>query len=699
MTQLHLLTQFNELFDNIKKLLNIYNYNLRNELFEKEPNETNEQAYRRGETIFDRCYDDLENLTTIIEQESNIVEFFEICKQNKSKLIDKKNEIINKLLRIKKNDVSREEYLNLRDFWNNYREETPDVKNRRECEEMLEEMKEREQNIERIKQDIVNEKTDLLNVKKDLEEKINQAKKEKNEFNIREEFNKVMNDFVKKNDFDQQNQFMETKCQQFNETMNEVKEQQNTIYIDQLKLQDKVEKNETLMKEEFNNVTNNFVKKSDIPQTLKETKNIININHFKQLEEWSGLKCGDILFDSNVDNWNVNTSILNDKIIGKKQLIFIVEHSDNEIFGYYFNTQIIEKYNERMETDNKSFQFNLQSKNNRLQSSMQFEINDLQNGGIQLYERNNNILISLGNIHLHKENDNNNSTCQQNENYFNYHEIPNALCGQLWENKYFTTKRILVIQMKTREKDETKELLSKIQDLELTMKNNSDETQQLSTKIQQLQNQNKQIDDRQRQMNFEMMKQNMSNNWKQIEEWTKLKFGEILFDSDVDNWSEKSSVFNVRIIGKTRLTFLIEDEDGEIYGYYFNTQIIENYGNCIETDNQTFHFNLRSQNNRLNQPMKFEIKDSKNGGIILYGKSNQHLISLGDIHLNKLNKKNQSYCVQNYVEEYNNIYNYNYNFNQIYVNQNDKFFYSNIRNVLCGKYNFIPKRILVIQME
>ena len=90
MTKLQILTQFNELFDNIKKLLNIYNYNLRNELFEIEPNETNEQAYRRGETIFDRCYEDLENLTTIIEQEQNIIDFFEICKQNKSKLIDKK---------------------------------------------------------------------------------------------------------------------------------------------------------------------------------------------------------------------------------------------------------------------------------------------------------------------------------------------------------------------------------------------------------------------------------------------------------------------------------------------------------------------------------------------------------------------------------------------------------------------------------
>jgi hypothetical protein len=40
------------------------------------------------------------------------------------KLIEEKNEIINKLLRIKKNKVTKEEYYNLRDFWNNKREET-----------------------------------------------------------------------------------------------------------------------------------------------------------------------------------------------------------------------------------------------------------------------------------------------------------------------------------------------------------------------------------------------------------------------------------------------------------------------------------------------------------------------------------------------------------------------------------------------
>ena len=150
MARLQILTQFKETFENVKTLLDNYNNNLRNELFEIDLNEDNQQLYQRGETIYDQCEDDLNNLKEVLEKEKEIEEFFDKCRENKEKLIEEKNEIINKLLRIKKNKVTKEEYYNLRDFWNNKREETPDVKNRRECEEMLEEMKEEKKYIEEM---------------------------------------------------------------------------------------------------------------------------------------------------------------------------------------------------------------------------------------------------------------------------------------------------------------------------------------------------------------------------------------------------------------------------------------------------------------------------------------------------------------------------------------------------------------------
>ena len=44
----------------------------------------------------------------------------------------------------------------------------------------------------------------------------------------------------------------------------------------------------------------------------------LNQFHKNILEQWTGLKCDDILFDSNIDNWNNNT-LLNERIIGKKR--------------------------------------------------------------------------------------------------------------------------------------------------------------------------------------------------------------------------------------------------------------------------------------------------------------------------------------------------------------------------------------------
>ena len=228
-----------------------------------------------------------------------------------------------------------------------------------------------------------------------------------------------------------------------------------------------------------------------------------------------------------------------------------------------------------------------------------------------------------------KENYKNKSSCYQSEYIFDYHGIKKALCGKI----QFTPKRILVIQMKMTEEQ-----------IEIERKRSQDQK-------------------------------------KQLEEWTGLKYGNDIFDSDIDNWSKGTSVLNDRIIGKKQLIFLIEDEDGERFGYYLNTEVIERYWQKhgykpITTDNKSFHFNLQS-NGRLKQPMKFESKNVTYGGYILFEKSNDYLIYLGDIELFKENYKNQSFCGQS----------------------ESHFDYHGIKNALCGKIQFTSKRILVIQMK
>ena len=197
---------------------------------------------------------------------------------------------------------------------------------------------------------------------------------------------------------------------------------------------------------QFYNQLNNYPQvKQNIEDHLNDT---LNEKEQKQFEEWTGLKCTDIVFDSNVDNWSQHTSVFDERIIGKKQLVFLIEDIDGEKFGYYLNTEIIEKYDLGMnETDNKSFEFNLES-NGRLKQPMKFEIEHLYGGGYCLYEKSwIGNLISLGDIRLFKENNKNESCCWQHEDKFDYHGIWKALCGKTWPN-YFTPKRILVIQMK-----------------------------------------------------------------------------------------------------------------------------------------------------------------------------------------------------------------------------------------------------------
>ena len=147
-----------------------------------------------------------------------------------------------------------------------------------------------------------------------------------------------------------------------------------------------------------------------------------------------------------------------------------------------------------------------------------------------------------------------------------------------------------------------------------------------------------------------------------------------ILDSEYDDWSIENANLNKQIIGKEHLMFIIEDEVGEIFGYYLHSKIQAKYNGWISTNKKTFHFNLQSQDNRLSKPMKFSIVDCDEG-YWLVDEFSDKLIALGNIWLMKDHIGKLSRCDQ-------------YNFN-----------YPEIDNVLCGKEQFTPKKIVVIQMN
>ena len=166
----------------------------------------------------------------------------------------------------------------------------------------------------------------------------------------------------------------------------------------------------------------------------------------KQLEEWTGLKCGEIIFNSDIDDLGIYcddyTTIFEKSIAERSQITFVFENEEGEIFGYYLNTPATITYYEYKPTDLKSFHFNLFS-NGRLPGPMKFEIKHTLFGAFirdTSYEDD----VTIGDIHIEMTTWKNKSQCYQNENNFDYHGIKNALCGKIG---YFTPKRIIVIQM------------------------------------------------------------------------------------------------------------------------------------------------------------------------------------------------------------------------------------------------------------
>ena len=173
-----------------------------------------------------------------------------------------------------------------------------------------------------------------------------------------------------------------------------------------------------------------------------------------QIEDWTGMKCGNILFNSTIDNWSENTSVLNDRIVGKKQLIFLIETEERrEKFGYYLNTRVVDN-DEWKETDRKSFEFNLDT-TGRLGQAMKYELLNKTQGGYHLYKKSDQLLLWLGDIVLYKNNKKSDSYCFELAENFNYHDIPHALCGSNkltmnmgFSGDHFTPRRLLVYQMR-----------------------------------------------------------------------------------------------------------------------------------------------------------------------------------------------------------------------------------------------------------
>ena len=166
---------------------------------------------------------------------------------------------------------------------------------------------------------------------------------------------------------------------------------------------------------------------------------------------------------------------------------------------------------------------------------------------------------------------------------------------------------------------------------------------------------------------------------KQIDEWTNKKIGQVIFDSDVDDWNQNSSMFDTKILNKQNLIFLIEDTNGNKFGGFVNIKIEKT--TTWLTDTGMFVFSMKI--NGKNEMKKYMKTKNDNYGFYLVIKGHYELFEFGDGYTIQIHKKSCN------------------NSNGSYVNKTSS--YENLSSVNLfgnsGTTNFTPKRILVIQMN
>ncbi|BFU20368.1 predicted protein [Entamoeba histolytica] len=226
---------------------------------------------------------------------------------------------------------------------------------------------------------------------------------------------------------------------------NKKKEEWQTYYSDYLERKKRKEEEEAKEKnrrEEERRKTTEQEKKIQEEERLRIMKGMNTMEEMLQIEEWTNRKVGNILFDSDKDDWNRNTSVFDQRIWNKEHIIIIIEDEEGNKFGGYVNSKI-DKVDDWI-NDSQSFVFSLVS-NGRMKGMMKFDIKQPQYA-FYLDNQSSDWLFEFGyGFMVCKENNKILSHCKQNS--FEYKGISNALCGKQ-HPKRFTPKRIIIIEMK-----------------------------------------------------------------------------------------------------------------------------------------------------------------------------------------------------------------------------------------------------------
>ncbi|BFU20529.1 predicted protein [Entamoeba histolytica] len=365
--------------DDTTKNYQYYIGSIKNEVFEIKPDETCTEAIKRGEGIFDRIDETERRRKLVIEKSQETINQIEIMKNKMSRIIEECN-----------ND---------------------------------------EETLSKTRNELIDKIIHIEEMK--MKDKIFRKPEEKD--TITSEFNKKKEEWFTYYSDDLERKKRKEEEKKKKEEERQLEEKLRIIQEERKKQEEEWTQEEERIQEE----------ERQLEEKLRITKGMNTKEIIKQIEEWTEKRINNILFDSDIDNWNKDTSVFDQRIKNKEHIIIIIEDEDGNKFGGYINSKI-DKVDEWL-YDSHSFVFSLES-NGRIEGMMKFDIKEPQ-CAFWLFNQSSNCLFSFGlsDIFVGKENKKTKSYCQQQS--FEYKGIRNALCGKQYP-KRFTPKRIIVIEMK-----------------------------------------------------------------------------------------------------------------------------------------------------------------------------------------------------------------------------------------------------------
>ena len=180
-----------------------------------------------------------------------------------------------------------------------------------------------------------------------------------------------------------------------------------------------------------------------LPETIHSFSR--SAEYKQQIEQWTQMKIGTIVFDSAIDSYSQGSSVFDSKIIGRKNICLLIEsvvEKKNITVGMCLFNSISQHFTGQKTAiqDEKAFVFSF-----RNNCKNKYAIQSKDPSIFYLYPSDHTDLFQIGmDIKIYK---NGETLCLQNEHsIFNYGKAKNALFGNIGHN-CFSLKRIVVFQM------------------------------------------------------------------------------------------------------------------------------------------------------------------------------------------------------------------------------------------------------------